>query len=455
MGILGLLRLSVLELLLLVSTPGAGSAGLETLTLADIRSFDAAVASAAPGDTLTLADGVWRDAVLRFRGAGAMGLPIVLRAETPGRVILTGTSRVVITGEYLEVNGLWFKDGALEEGHVVEFLDESTKHCRLTQTAVTDYNPPDPKQRYSWISLAGTHNRVDHCYLRGKTHRSVDVGVSVRDVPTEHRIDHNLFAGRPPLGRNGGETIRVGNSWSSMTTSRTLVERNWFENCDGEDEIISSKSCENTYQGNVFWGSSGALVLRHGNRCVVTDNWFLGKGKQGSGGVRVIGEDHVVTGNYFEGLEGSGFRAALMVMNGIPDSKLNGYWQVKRALVADNIFVDCASTIEINLGAGTRNRTLIPLASRIEKNVLSNERDTLVTVHEDASGITWERNLFHGSAGIDIGGSNVLGDPGLKRAVDGSLRAERLPEAGRGVPMLHRSETGPEWIALIEAARAD
>jgi len=418
----------------------------------DVGSFDAAVALAEPGDTLVLGDGTWHDAVLDLRGSGAEGRPIVLRAETPGRVVLTGTSRVVISGEYLEVSGLWFKGGALEEGHVVAFRGESTKHCRLTQTAVTDYNPADSHKRYYWISLVGMHNRVDHCYLRGKTHQSVDVGVAVRGTPNEHRIDHNLFAGRPPLGRNGGETIRVGDSRSSMNTSRTLVERNWFENCDGEAEIISNKSCENTYRQNVFWGCSGALTLRHGNRCLVTGNWFLGKGKQGSGGVRIIGEDHAVRGNYFQGLEGAGFRSALSVMNGIPDSKLNEYYQVKRAIVTGNVFVDCASSVEINLGSGSRNRVMIPLASRIEENVLSSERDTLVRVHDDASGIAWERNLFHGPVGTGVGGSNRQGDPGLKRDRDGSVRAEKLPEAGPKVPMPKRSETGPKWISLIETA---
>ena len=69
--------------------------------------------------------------------------------------------------------------------------------------------------------------------------------VEVEGKHNFHRIDHNHFGYRPPLNRNGGETIRVGYSHQSMTNSGTPVERNLFDRCDGEIEIISSKLCEN------------------------------------------------------------------------------------------------------------------------------------------------------------------------------------------------------------------
>src|SRR2546427_4317060 len=55
--------------------------------------------------------------------------------------------------------------------------------------------------------------------------KDVRLQVEVEDVPNEHRIDHNHFGPRPPLGENGGETMRIGYSYQSMKTSRTLVER--------------------------------------------------------------------------------------------------------------------------------------------------------------------------------------------------------------------------------------
>ena len=73
-------------------------------------------------------------------------------------------------------------------------------------------------------------------------------------------------------GENGGETMRLGYSYQSMFVSRTTVEDNLFTQCDGEIEIISSKSCENVYRHNTFRDCEGTLTLRHGNRCVVDGN---------------------------------------------------------------------------------------------------------------------------------------------------------------------------------------
>jgi poly(beta-D-mannuronate) lyase len=115
---------------------------------------------------------------------------------------------------------------------------------------------------------------MDHCYLAGKTNDSPTLQIEVGSSPNRHLIDHNHFGPRPPLGRNGGETIRVGYSHQSMSNSCTTVEHNLFDRCDGELEIISNKSCENVYRFNTFLDCAGMFTLRHGNRCLVEGNFF-------------------------------------------------------------------------------------------------------------------------------------------------------------------------------------
>ena len=56
-----------------------------------------------PGDTLTLADGEWRDFEILFTGRGAVDRPITLTAQTPGGVIVTGRSNLRMAGEHLVV----------------------------------------------------------------------------------------------------------------------------------------------------------------------------------------------------------------------------------------------------------------------------------------------------------------------------------------------------------------
>lgn len=159
---------------------------------------------------------------------------------------------------------------------MIEFRENSgnlARHCRLTNTAIEDYNPVSINTDYKWVSLYGDSNRVDHCYFRNKRHSGTTLVVWLNGIPNYHRVDHNYFAYRPPLGFNGGETIRIGTSEWSLTDSYTLVEYNYFEQCNGENEIISNKSGENTFRYNTFFDCYGTLTLRHGNRAKVYGNF--------------------------------------------------------------------------------------------------------------------------------------------------------------------------------------
>jgi len=130
-----------------------------------------------------------------------------------------------------------------------------------------------------------------------------------------------------------------------MQSSKTLVESNYFYHCDGEVEMISNKSCDNIYRGKTFEACDGILTIRHGNRCKVKSNLFLGRNHQRAGGVRITGEDHRVRNNEFDALLGKGAWAAISMMQGIPNSPLNGYFQLKRALISGNAVRGCAEIL--------------------------------------------------------------------------------------------------------------
>lgn len=383
-----------------------------------------AMNSAQPGDTLIMANGVWTDARIIFKGTGADGNPIVLRAETPGYVILNGTSNLRISGSYLVVDGLRFVNGYSASGGVVEFRSGlSAHHCRLTNCAIVDYNPSSKNTDYKWVSLFGTHNRVDHCYFAGKNHAGTTLVVWFPEHPHYHLIDHNYFGYRPPLGENGGETIRVGTSEWSMEDSYTTVAYNYFERCNGEIEIISNKSCENIYRYNTFFECEGALTLRHGNRCTVEGNFFFGNRNGASGGVRIIGEDHKIFNNYFSGLYGSSLKSALPIMNGVPNSPLNRYFQVKNALVAFNTFVDCRYSII--LGAGEDSELSLPPENCTIANNVVQTAFKIITQEDAPINLTWEGNIMQGSSlGIPQPAGITLADPKLFLANDSLWRPD-------------------------------
>lgn len=380
--------------------------------------------TAAPGDTLVMRNGFWVDQNVIFDGNGTQDKPIVLIAETPGFVVMTGTSVLRIGGNYLEVNGLYFFNGFSASGAVVEFRNGSSRpayNCRLTNTAIVNYNPASKSTDYKWISLYGKYNRLDHCFMSGKTNIGTTVVVWLDGQPNYHQIDNNYFGYRPLHGDNGAETIRIGTSDYSMSDSYTTVEYNYFERCNGEIEIISNKSGHNTFRYNTFFESEGALTLRHGNFAEVYGNFFIGNNKSNTGGVRIIGEDHKVFNNYFENLAGSSNRSALAIMNGVPNSPLNRYFQVKRALVVNNTFVNCSETFQIGQGADSE-LTLPPLDCIIANNVVISK---LKMIEYDATPINlfYEGNIMFGNnLGISQPEGISLIDPLISLSPDGLWR---------------------------------
>ncbi len=397
--------------------------GVEVLvrTPAEIR---AAAAKAKPGDTLVMANGEWRDVVVTFEGNGTEDKPIILRAETPGKVVLCGQSRVRIGGSFLVVDGLLFRDGYLTRGSVFEFRSGigPATDSRLTNSAFVEYNPPDRSASYKWVSLFGERNRVDHCRFAGQDHVGQAINVWNTEEPNYHRIDHNFFGPRPPLGRNGGETLKIGNSTTAHWNSRTLVERNVFFECDGEGEIITNKSSENIYRSNTFIRSAGALTLRHGDRNRVEGNYFFGEFKEGTGGVRVINAGQIVVNNYFQGLTGRGFSSPLGIMNGMEDAVPHEYYRVKDAVIAFNTFVDCDRPVAIGLGAGRPRMTLAPENLTMANNIFVARSGPVIQVLDEAASVNWAGNLVHGAAaGISVRGI-VEANPLLEKGEDGVFR---------------------------------
>ena len=249
--------ITLISLVFLTNTYG------RELPVSNPAEFAEAVGKLQPGDTLVMRNGVWADALLVFKGTGTANRPIVLRAEKAGGVTLEGKSRLRLAGQYLVVTGLYFRNGQTPGGGVIEFREDGKNlafNSRVTECVIDGFNNPDRMKEDIWVQLYGQHNRFDHNYLAGKKNGGVTMAVQLNDEQNqnnEHRIDHNYFGPRPRLGSNGGETIRVGVSTYSLTSSRTLIEENYFYHCNGEVEIISIKSCDNYHPAQSLRGVRG------------------------------------------------------------------------------------------------------------------------------------------------------------------------------------------------------
>ena len=422
-----------------------------------MEAFNAATENVAAGDKLVLANGIWEDAELKITGNGTAEKPIIITVEEKGKVFLEGQSNIKIGGSYIHVEGLVFRNGHTPSGSVISFKsskEDFCNNCRVTECVVDNYNPQERHDSDYWVEIHGKNNRFDHNYLVGKRNRGVTLAVRLKSEASRennHTIDHNYFGYHPILGSNGGETLRVGTSHYSMSNSNTLVENNFFEKCSGELEIISSKSCNNVFRNNSFLECQGTLTMRHGNETLVENNYFLGNGAPNTGGIRIINETQTVRNNYCEGITGSRFRAALVIMNGVPNSPLNRYFQVIDSEATNNILVDCE---HIQLCAGSdEERSATPHNTKMKHNIIYNsKKNDIFTIYDDVSGIDFEGNLISENMNFPMYNEKAIEKGFIKKSLNltrenGIMRSANHPEIGPDVsmPRPDHTNTGVTW----------
>ncbi len=428
-----------------------------TIGLGDQSAFNDAVKNAKPGDVITLANGNWKDFEIVFTGEGEKDNPIRLTAETPGKVLLTGQSNLRLAGEFLEVSGLVFKDGYSPTQEVISFRrnkNHLANNSRVTEVVIDNYNATERQEAGFWVMMYGKNNRFDHSHLVGKRNKGVTMAVRLNteeSLENRHRIDHNYFGPRSILGSNGGETLRIGTSHHSRKDSLTIVENNYFDRCDGELEIISNKSGKNQFLNNTFFESRGTLTMRHGNNNLVEGNVFFGNGADHTGGIRVINAGQTIRNNYMEGLKGTRFGGALVVMNGVPNGPINRYDPVINALIEKNTLIDSDN---IQLGAGSdEERSGVPKDSRFENNLIVNSdgRDVF-TVYDDMSGIDFKSNVLGSMDPPEFASGFERKSIKLKRRSDGLSFPAGLEGVGieNGLKVTTKDQTGVSWYPKTE-----
>jgi poly(beta-D-mannuronate) lyase len=400
-----------------------------------------ALVNVQPGDTIIMADGTWTDQHINFNKNGTAAGAITLRAQTPGRVILNGTSTLSVSGDYNIVDGLEFKDGALTGGNIAA-ITSSASNSRITNCAFIDYNAADINTDYNWVRVDGDHNRVDHNFFKGKSTSGRMLEVQPT-VGSQHQIDDNQFVDHLPGNGNGFETLRIGLSSIQTRSAQALVQRNLFERCDGELEIISNKSSNNLFLGNTFRASKGTLTLRHGQGSTVDGNFFLGENVSGTGGVRVIGPNQTVQNNYFQDLDTNAISLTTGYSNWDVNTTATGYEPVTNALIAHNTFYNITDQV-VTRDAGytsdpTSTRNVRPTDVKMVNNVMYSTAATMIQGTE-GSNWTWAGNYAFGTT-VGKSGSGIINvNPNLVKDASGLYR----PAANS--PVINNAASGA-WTA--------
>lgn len=285
-----------------------------TIKVHNAVSLEAAAADVAAGDTLIMQDGKYDDIKLIVKASGTKESPIVIMAENPGEVFFTGDVKVELRGNYIELSGIYFKDGdripSQWRSHGPGLVAIYGSHCEVYDCLFHDFDLAH--SAYITTSLDQNGNvpqycRIHHCAFIEK--QTLDQVINLNNTPKKtevgepgkpmyHRIDHCYFANPPKKGNSGGG-IRVG--YWRKDYGRCLIDNNLFERQDSEAEIITSKSMENVYIANTFKNCRGTLNFRHGDHQVAINNVFSGSDRKYEyGGMFIWGSDHIVGANRFE-----------------------------------------------------------------------------------------------------------------------------------------------------------
>jgi poly(beta-D-mannuronate) lyase len=357
--------------------------------VADAPALAAAIAAARPGDVIVMKDGVWKDVDIRFDASATAAAPVRLRAQSPGGVVLTGSSRLTFARPYLSAEGLYFRGGALEGGAVVRF---ASHHGRLAESAIVDYNPWSSASAYHWVLFEGDHNHVERSTFRGKNNRRPVIAQNPQG--RHNRVEGCYFKDIAFRSQNGREVIQIMgygmNEELGEDGAFFTVANNLFDEAHGEGmEIISIKSNRNVIRGNTFRRTKGGITNRSGNFNVIEGNIVLGENEPGSYGIRVTGQHHRVVNNYVADVEGPGlllvagelYDRALtpeflpLERAGTPLGRVPRYAQVKQGVFTHNRFVNCGSPV-VQVGSSYKagwpraQRVLLPENNRIAGNLV-------------------------------------------------------------------------------------
>lgn len=290
------------------------------------------------GDTVLLLDEVITNLNLNITTKGLLRKRITIKPIKAGKVIVSGKISLILSGNYITLANIIFKDGGNANSIILKGYGN-----RLTGIDLNLNNTNGPI-----IMVHPKNNRIDHCYIHDftKADRWIQKDPNSKDEDF-FLFDHNFVKNRKQGSGNGFETLQLRNE-DNKIKSKSIITQNYFQNCDGEIEMISVKSSENIISNNTIDKCKGTITLRSGFNNIVVNNKFIQSKLENAGGIRVTGEDHIIKSNLFFGIKnGNTMGTCISIMNGTTDKPT--YQQVKNLTIINNVFLENECDIVLGL----------------------------------------------------------------------------------------------------------
>lgn len=381
------------------------------ITVSSLAELQTGINKAKPGDVIIVADGVYTTTTdITIKISGTKKAPITIAAKNAGAAEITGKSgfRLDSGSAYIVIKGFRFTHAASKAKSAA-----GSTFCRWTQNIFE--TPGDGEN----LTIAGNDNEVDHNTFQNKNAmgRFIAIRGSGKQIAERLWIHHNYFKDHKDQGgKNGAEAFQFGLSGFSLSSSNSIVEHNLFEDCAGENELISIKASAVTIRYNTIRNCLAQFTLRHGNFCKVYGNYFIN-----TPGLRIFGDDHIIHSNHFENCS-----IAINIGNGgaeVADgAPLTSHDRPDRVLIAFNTLVINKTNIVQTARKDGLGSTFVTVANNII--VGGGPAASIVGPSKSPS---WEGNIIFKTDGNgDMPrGSYKNVDPKLAQDVNGEYHLQR------------------------------
>jgi len=382
----------------------------DTIKVTSIDALQGAIDNAKAGDIVILANGVYTTtADITVTRKGNKEHPIIICAEAIGSAEIGGNGgfNLASGAAYITIKGFKFTHKSSKAKTA-----SGSRFCRWTQNVFE--NSGDGED----LTIAGSDHEIDHNTFQNKNAmgRFLAIRGTGKQIAERLSIHHNYFNNYVSQGgKNGAETLQFGLSGFSLSTSNSVVEYNLFEQCAGENELISVKASGITLRYNTIRDCPAQFTLRHGNKSVIYGNYFIN-----TPGLRIFGDDHIIVGNYFENC-----KPAITIGNGdgeVADgAQLTAHDRPDRVVISYNTLINNAE----NYVMTQRTNGMGATATTFSNNIIQGGGPA-ATITGPYPNATWSGNILFDvkNAGAIPADGFIQTNPKLNRSASGYYAPE-------------------------------
>lgn len=397
-----------------------------TITVSSLAELQNAIEKAVAGDIIILKNGVYATTSdITINKQGTAEKPITITAQTTGGAQLTGTGgfNIVSPAKYIIIKGFKFTHSASKAK-----TSNGSSFCRWTHNIFETPGTGD------YLTIAGSDHQIDYNTFQNKDSLGKFIAVKGTGSQIAERlwIHHNYFKTHKNQGnRNGAEALQFGLSGFSLSSSNSIVEYNLFEDCAGENELISIKASRVTVRYNTIRNCPAQFTLRHGNFNEVYGNYFTN-----TPGLRIFGDDHHIHHNFFENCSiginiGNG---GAEVADGAP---LTSHDRPDRVLIDSNILVNNKTNIVQSARANGLGSTYITVSNNLIQGGGAASSITGPTVSH-----AWKSNMIVGTVAGDMPSTGFM-------MIDSKAGADRVLKAKAAIQILTDKDVG-HHVKIVE-----